>query len=122
MEYPSPGAAASLALLRILRDAARALPLAWSLNQTLAGFGVFALSGGIVAWSVDMWRVPGVLARVAAAYGVAVMLGLCATFAFGALQLDVTGMAVVVVAQAIWYLTTGISSWRYATPQSSNWI
>jgi hypothetical protein len=31
-----------------LRDAARVIPLAWSLNQTLAGFGVFALSGGIV--------------------------------------------------------------------------
>lgn len=32
-----------------LRDTARVMPLAWSLNQTLAGFGVFALSAGIVA-------------------------------------------------------------------------
>ncbi|TNJ33932.1 hypothetical protein E1B00_11435 [Arenimonas terrae] len=98
-----------------LRDAARVMPLAWSLNQTLAGFGVFALSGGIVAWSIDLWRGPGVLARVAATYGVVVMLGLCATFAFSAFELDVTGMAAVVLAQAFWYVTTGIVSWRHAT-------
>ena len=95
-----------------LRDAARVMPLAWSLNQTLAGFGVFALSGGIVVWSVDLWRVPSVLARVTAAYGLVVMLGLCGAFAFGLFPLDVRGMGAVVVAQAVWYALAGLSSWR----------
>jgi hypothetical protein len=95
-----------------LRDAARVMPLAWSLNQTLAGFGVFALSGGIVAWSLDLWRLPGVVARVTAAYGVVVMLGLCGAFAFGFFPLDVPGMGAVVAAQAVWYVLAGLSSWR----------
>ncbi len=97
-----------------LRDAARVLPLTWSLNQTLAGFGVFALSAGIAAWSFDLWRTPGMLARVAAAYGVVVMLGLCGAFAFGLFELDVMGMGAVVVAEAIWYVIIGIASWLAA--------
>ena len=103
-----------------LRDAARVLPLAWSLNQTLAGFGVFALSGGIVAWSLDLWRVPGALARVAAVYGVVVMLGLCGAFASGGFRLDLTGMGAVVLAQTLWYLMLGIQSLRDRTPLIRN--
>ena len=95
-----------------LRAAADVMPLAWSFNQTLAGFGVFALSAGILAWSVDLWRGPGVLARVAAAYGVVVTLGLCGAFALNVFKLDVMGMTSVVVAQAAWYVITGITSWR----------
>lgn len=103
-----------------LRDAARVLPLAWSLNQTLAGFGVFALSGGILAWSFDLWRVPGALAKVTAGYGIAAMLVLCAAFASRLFPLDVIGMAAVVVAQAVWYVMAGIVSWRYAAPYQKN--
>jgi hypothetical protein len=103
-----------------LRDAARVMPLAWSLNQTLAGFGVFALSAGIVAWAVDLWRVPGVFSRVAAAYGVVVMLGLCSAFAFGLFPLDVRGMSAVVVAQATWHLMFGIQSLINPTPSFNN--
>lgn len=103
-----------------LRDAARVMPLAWSLNQTLAGFGVFALSAGIVAWSLDLWHAPGKLARVAAVYGVVVMLGLCGAFAFGLFQLDVMGMGAVVVAQAVWYAMTGLTLWWGAACSGKN--
>lgn len=103
-----------------LRDAARVLPLAWSLNQTLAGFGVFALSGGIVAWSLDLWRGPGVWARATAGYGIVMMLGLCATFACGLFPLDVKGMAAIVLVQAGWYVMAGVVSWRNAAPYETN--
>lgn len=95
-----------------LRDAARVMPLAWSLNQTLAGFGVFALSGGIVAWSLDLWHVTGPWARAAAGYGIVGMLVLSVAFAFGHLLLNVTGMVAVVLAQAAWYFMGAIVSFQ----------
>jgi hypothetical protein len=95
-----------------LRAAADVMPLALSLNQTLAGFGVFALSAAIVAWSIDLWHLPETLARVASAYGVVVMLGLCGAFASGLFPLDVRGMGAIVVAQSAWYALAGLSSWR----------
>lgn len=103
-----------------LRAVADVMPLAWSLNQTLAGFGVFALSAGIVAWSLEMWRTPGVLARVTAVYGVVVMPGLCTLFALGLFQLDVSGMGAIVVAQSAWNLMSGFAAWRDYEPSGRN--
>ena len=93
-------------------DAVRVVPLTWALNQTLAGFGVFAMCGGIAAWSLDLWRVRGTLARLTAGYGVLMALVTCGAFALGLFHLDVRGMGAVVVAQALWYVLAGAVRWR----------
>lgn len=95
-------------------DAARLMPLTWALNQALAGFGTFALTAGIAAWSLELWRTPGALARVTAGYGVAMALAVAVPFALGAFRLDVMGMAAVVAAHAVWYAGVGLLTWRGA--------
>lgn len=100
--------------LEAIDDAVRVMPLAWALNQTLAGFGVFALCGGIAAWSLDLWRMHGALPRLAAAYGLLMTLIACGAFALGLFHLDVMGMGAVVVAHAVWYVLAGVVMWRQA--------
>ena len=100
--------------LEDVADAVRVIPLTWALNQTLAGFGVFAMCGAIAAWSLDLWRVPGTLARLAAALGVLIALTTSGAFALGLFQLDVRGMGAVVVAQGVWYVVMGAVMWRGA--------
>jgi hypothetical protein len=95
-----------------LQDMAQLVPLLWALNQTLAGFGVFAMSGAIGAWSIDAWRVPGVLSRVTAGYGLLMTLVACGTFTLGLFQLNVSGMAAVVVTLGVWYMLLGVVMWR----------
>lgn len=101
--------------LEAMDGAARLMPLTWALSQTLAGFGVFAMCGGIAAWSADLWRVPGTLSRAAAGYGLLLALIVCGTFATGLFRLDVRGMGAVVAAQAVWYVLVGGVLWRGAT-------
>jgi hypothetical protein len=98
-----------------MQRAARAIPLAWALNQALAGFGVFVLSGGIAAWSLAAWRDPGKLARLSAAYGVLSGAGVFIAYAAGAFRLDVAGMAGVVALHSAWYALVGLRMWRGAT-------
>jgi hypothetical protein len=95
-----------------VEDAARLVPLTWALNQTLAGFGVFAMCGGIAAWSLDLWRVRGALARLTAGYGAAMSLLAAGGLALGLFGLDVAGMAAVVVAQSLCYVLIGAVMWR----------
>lgn len=102
-----------------VQGAARLVPLSWALNQTLAGFGVFMLSGGIAAWSLDLWRTPSVLARTTAGYGVLTTIVACVAYALGLFRLDVIGMGAVVVAQGVWYVLVGIVMWRCAMEPSS---
>ena len=94
--------------LEAVDDAVRVIPLTWALNQTLAGFGVFAMCGAIAAWSLDLWRVPGTLPRVAAGYGLLTALVTGSAFAMGLFRLDVMGMGAVVGAHCIWYVLAGI--------------
>lgn len=96
------------------REASAVLPLAWAVNQALAGFGVFMLSGGVAAWSLELWRTASPLARVTAGYGLVMTTSLCLAFALGAFRLDVQGMASVVVAQGLWYALVGLLLWRGA--------
>jgi len=103
--------------LEAMDDAVRVIPLTWALNQTLAGFGVFAMCGAIAAWSLDLWQVPGTLARLAAGYGVMMALAACGAFALGLFTLNVGGMGAVVVAQAVWYVLMGVVMWRVAPPR-----
>lgn len=95
-----------------MQDVAQLVPLLWALNQTLAGFGVLAMCGGIAAWSVDLWRVPGGLARVTAGYGLLMTLVACGAYALGLFHLDVRGMGAVVVVQGVWYVLLGAIMWR----------
>lgn len=95
-----------------VHDAARLFPLAWALNQALAGFGVFALSLGIAAWSTELWRGPGRLARITAGYGVTMAAVVCLAYAAGLFRLDVIGMGAVVAAQGLWYALVGGVLWR----------
>lgn len=88
------------------------LHLCWASNQTLAGFGLLLLSVGIATWSSNLLSGPSRFARIAGAYGLLIALGCSAAFLFGALQLDVTGMIIVVFAQAIWYILIGIGLLR----------
>lgn len=102
--------------LEAMDDAVRVIPLSWALNQTLAGFGVFAMCGAIAAWSLDLWRVPGTLARVTAGYGLVMALIAYGAFALGLFHLDVRGMGAVVLAQGLWYVGLGAVMWRTARP------
>ncbi|MEJ7746886.1 MAG: hypothetical protein WKF61_09065 [Luteimonas sp.] len=102
-----------------VQGAARLVPLTWALNQTLAGFGVFMLSGGIAAWSLDLWRTPGALARTTAGYGVLTTVLACVAYALGLFRLDVMGMGAVVVAQGVWYVLVGIVMWLSAIEPGS---
>lgn len=77
------------------------------LNQALAGLGTVLLSGGIAAWSLDLWRAPGGLARLVSVYGMAAAAACCIAY-LGGLRLDVMGMGAVMLAQAPWYVLLGV--------------
>lgn len=98
--------------------AAQVLSFAFSLNQTLAGFGTLAMSFAVLAWSIGLWCSPARLARAIAVYGVLVGAACCVAYATGVLRLDVTGMTLVVVAHAVWYFAVGLFDsqcrWRAA--------
>jgi hypothetical protein len=74
-------------------------------NQALARLGVVAASAGIVLWSIVL-----VASRRSAWLGfVGIIAGVAPAMAllFGALHLDVQGMTLVVVCQAIWNVAVG---------------
>lgn len=87
------------------------LLFAASLNQVLAGCGTLLLSCGIAAWSLDLWRAPGGLARLVSVYGMTAAAACCIAY-LGGLRLDVAGMGAVMLAQALWYLLLGVLLWR----------
>jgi hypothetical protein len=76
-------------------------------NQVLAKFGVVAMSIGIVAWSIALFRRARGNAWVGA---IGLLAGLAPAIALlcGVLVLDVPGMTLVVVLQTIWNLAVGI--------------
>lgn len=78
------------------------MTFAHSLNQALAGFGTVVLSCALVAWSINLARGPGRLAKIAGFYGLVAGAACCIAYASGALRLDVHGMMAVVVVQAVW--------------------
>ena len=88
-----------------LRVTAQLLDLCMLFNQALARLGAVAMSVGITAWSLDLVRSAGAQ-RVLGVFGMAIGLGSAGAPILGALQLDVHGMMLVLVLQAIW--TTGV--------------
>ena len=80
-------------------------------NQALANLGVFAMSTAIVLWSIALLhdRARG---RWLAIVGFVTGLAPAIALAAGAIRLDVHGMLLVVVAQAVWNLAAGIEMIR----------
>jgi hypothetical protein len=81
--------------------------LAMAGNQSLAQLGVIAISAAILAWSVALLhdRAQRWLAIVGFAASVLPALALVA----GVIRLDVTGMTLVVVAEAVWNVAVGVA-------------
>ena len=73
----------------------------------MAKLGVIAMSAGILAWSFDLLR-SGKLVRLTGAVGVLVGMASVAALMIGVLSLNVHGMMLVVVTQAIWTVMIGI--------------
>jgi hypothetical protein len=80
--------------------------LGMSGNQALAKLGVMGMSAAIVAWSIALFadRANRWLAVVGFVIGAAPVVALLV----GAIRLDVTGMTLVVVCQAVWNVLVGI--------------
>jgi hypothetical protein len=76
------------------------------LNRATADFGAVAMSVGIAVWSIDLLRDAG-FRRATGVLGVLVGLVPAIALVFGALALDVHGMLLVVILQAIWALAVG---------------
>ncbi|HET9388142.1 MAG TPA: hypothetical protein VFO44_00705 [Steroidobacteraceae bacterium] len=91
----------------------RLLALCMLFNQAFARFGALAMSAGIALWSLDLARLPG-LARALGSLGVVIGVFCVATLILGVLQLDVRGMLLVIVLQAIWCVGLGLFLWRSA--------
>jgi hypothetical protein len=85
---------------------AQLLTLCRVLNQTWANVGAVAMSAGIALWSVDLLRSAG-WPRAIGALGLAVSIVPAFALIFGLLHLDVHGMTVVVVLQALWNVAVG---------------
>jgi hypothetical protein len=81
--------------------------LAMAGNQALAALGVVAISVAILAWSVALLhdRAQRGLAIVGLAASVLPALALLA----GVIRLDVAGMTLVVVAEAVWNVAAGVA-------------
>jgi hypothetical protein len=86
---------------------AQILVLCSLLNRAAADLGAIAMSVGIAAWSLDLLRGAGLL-RVTGVLGVLVGLIPAIALISGALALNVHGMLLVVILQAIWAIAVGI--------------
>jgi hypothetical protein len=76
-------------------------------NQALANLGVIAMSAAIVLWSVALLHDPA-RRRWLAIVGLVTGLAPAVALFSGAIHLDVHGMMLVVLAQAIWNLAAGV--------------
>jgi hypothetical protein len=81
--------------------------LAMTGNQALANLGVIAMSAAIVLWAIALLH-DRARARWLAIVGFVTGLAPAIALVAGAIRLDVHGMLLVVLAQAIWNLAAGI--------------
>jgi hypothetical protein len=75
-------------------------------NQAFARCGALLMSVGIAAWSLDLMR-GGVRERVLAGFGLLIGVGCALALSWGTVHLDVHGMTLVTVLQAIWTVGAG---------------
>jgi hypothetical protein len=79
----------------------------FQINQAFSRIFTVAASAAVALWSVSALRHGG-LGRGIAIYGCIIAPLLILTICSGRLVLNVHGMAIVVLAQAIWFITAGI--------------
>jgi heme A synthase len=106
------GDAANQAQWRMIIDAV------FAFNQAFARIYSVAASLAIVLWSASAIRNGG-LNRGIAVYGSIAAVVLTLLIAVGHLRLNVHGMAVVVFAQALWFVLAGVEMLRKAQPAPS---
>jgi heme A synthase len=80
-------------------------------NQAFARIYSVAASVAVMLWSVSALRNGG-MGKVIAFYGCLIAPVLTVLIGVGHLRLDVHGMAVVVLAHAIWFVGVGVEMWR----------
>lgn len=84
-----------------------AYALAWQFNQSLSAAGTIALAAGMVIWSIDLVRTPG-LTRLTGGYGILAGSALALALTGGWLQLKVPGMLLALILLAIWQVAAGV--------------
>jgi heme A synthase len=106
---------------RMIRDAANSaqwhpiIEAVFAFNQAFARIYSVAASVAILLWSASAIRNGG-LNRGNAVYGSIAAVVLTVLIAVGHLRLNVHGMGVVVLAQAIWFVLAGVEMMREAKP------
>jgi heme A synthase len=97
--------AANVSQWRMIIDAV------FQFNQAFARIYSVAASVAVMLWSVSALRNGG-LGKVVAVYGCLIAPVLIVLIGVGHLRLNVHGMAVVVLAHAIWFVGVGVEMWR----------
>jgi heme A synthase len=97
--------AANVSQWRMIIDAV------FQFNQAFARIYSVAASVAVMLWSVSALRNGG-LGKVIAVYGCLIAPVLIVLIGVGHLRLNVHGMAVVVLAHAIWFVGVGVEMWR----------
>jgi len=104
-------------LRHMVRDAPANTPLwkivvdaIFQINQAFARIYSVAASLAVILWSISALRNGG-LGRGVAIYGCIIAPIIILGIAIGHLRLDVHGMAVVALGQAIWFILAGIQLW-----------
>ena len=85
----------------------------FQINQAFSRIFSVAASGAIILWSVSALRNGG-LGRTVALYGCVAGLLTIAGIGVGHLRLNVHGMAIVAVSEAVWYIAVGTQLLRSA--------
>lgn len=91
------------------------LQLNGHLNQAFALVLVVASSTAIVLWSAAMLR-SGVFSRALALYGCVLGPVIVIAVASGHIRLHVHGFGLVILGQAVWFISTGVLLWRAGRP------
>lgn len=97
--------AANVSQWRMIIDAV------FQFNQAFARIYSVAASAAVMLWSVSA-LLNGGFGKVIAVYGCLIAPVLIVLIGAGHLRLDVHGMAVVVLAHAIWFVGVGVAMWR----------
>jgi len=82
--------------------------LAWLLNQSLAGLGVFATGLAYLAWAVELRRDHPFLAALGALCGILP----AALLAAGVIKLDIHGALLAYGVHGLWAFVLGLTMWR----------
>jgi hypothetical protein len=77
------------------------------MNETMANLGMVAMSAGILAWSIGLLHSAG-WPRAVGIIGVLVGVGPAVALIAGGLNLNVVGMMLVILGQAVWNVGIGV--------------